>query len=315
MKCTQNSYKAIAASNHPQERILSVTRWFISTLWGSYASRCTDGSSEKKPYNPILGEQFHCSLEDIKCVCEQVCHLPPISAFYLENEKAGVSLNGHCGQKSKFKGTAIKVEQVGRATLYLKQYDEQYMINFPDLLIRGVLSGSCYLELSEISTIASTNGSKAVIEFLPKPWFGGEHNHIRGSIMWNGITTLRGDLRLLFDAEAEPMAQRVTLPHDDQQEIESHRLWGRVTRALKAKNYQAANAQKTRIEEWQRKLRQERAERNETWAPALFNFQPDQQAKDEYTRRNVLLLKSMEGKPLLDDGAWIFKHSLHKRTF
>lgn len=75
--------------------MLAVVRWFMSTLYGSYASRCTNGLNEKKPYNPILGEQFKCTLGDVKCVCEQVCHHPPISAFYLEDEKAGVSLNGH----------------------------------------------------------------------------------------------------------------------------------------------------------------------------------------------------------------------------
>lgn len=53
------------------ERMLAVTRWFMSTLWGSYASRCTNGLTEKKPYNPILGEQFYCDMGDIKCVCEQ----------------------------------------------------------------------------------------------------------------------------------------------------------------------------------------------------------------------------------------------------
>lgn len=79
----------------PLERLLAISRWFISTLYGSYASRCTDGKYEKKPYNPILGEQFHCDMGNAKCVCEQVCHHPPISAFYLEDEKAGVSLNGH----------------------------------------------------------------------------------------------------------------------------------------------------------------------------------------------------------------------------
>lgn len=68
----------------------------MSTLWGSYASRCTNGLTEKKPYNPILGEQFFCHMGNVKCVCEQVCHHPPISAFYLENEDNGVSLNGHC---------------------------------------------------------------------------------------------------------------------------------------------------------------------------------------------------------------------------
>lgn len=53
------------------ERMLAVTRWFMSTLWGSYASRCTNGQHEKKPYNPILGEQFLCKLGDVECVCEQ----------------------------------------------------------------------------------------------------------------------------------------------------------------------------------------------------------------------------------------------------
>lgn len=53
------------------ERMLAVTRWFMSTLWGSYASRCTNGLTEKKPYNPILGEQFNCHMGNIRCVCEQ----------------------------------------------------------------------------------------------------------------------------------------------------------------------------------------------------------------------------------------------------
>lgn len=51
--------------------MLAVTRWFMSTLWGSYASRCTNGLTEKKPYNPILGEQFFCHMGNVKCICEQ----------------------------------------------------------------------------------------------------------------------------------------------------------------------------------------------------------------------------------------------------
>jgi hypothetical protein len=51
--------------------MLEVARWFISTLWGSYASRCTNGLNEKKPYNPVLGEQFFCKLGEVNCICEQ----------------------------------------------------------------------------------------------------------------------------------------------------------------------------------------------------------------------------------------------------
>ncbi|KAF1801206.1 hypothetical protein FB192DRAFT_1384635 [Mucor lusitanicus] len=323
-------FTAVTQSNDPEERMLAVTRWFMSTLWGSYASRCTNGLTEKKPYNPILGEQFYCHMGNVKCICEQVCHHPPISAFYLESAAEGVSLNGHCGQKSKFKGTTIKVEQVGRAVLNLKTFDEQYVIDYPDLLIRGVLTGSCYLELSGVCTITSNSGAKAVIEFIPKPWFGGEYHRIKGSITYKGrdYCTLSGrwsnqsfytksgqsTKELLFDAEAEAMAERKTAPIEEQQEIESHRLWGPVTEALKTKNYAVANAEKSKIEDWQRKIRKDR-ENNiaEPFKPVLFTFHKDTEASDEYSKRTVSLLSNMVGKPLVDEGAWTYNDSLHMK--
>ncbi|KAL0096397.1 hypothetical protein J3Q64DRAFT_1669198 [Phycomyces blakesleeanus] len=323
-------FTAISQSSDPKERMLAVTRWFMSTLWGSYASRCTNGLNEKKPYNPILGEQFRCNLGDVSCICEQVRHHPPISAFYLEDEKAGVSLNGHCGQKSKFKGTSIKIEQVGRAVLYVKPWNEQYLIDFPDLMIRGVFTGAAFIELSGACTIMCTNGAKSVIEFVPKPWFGGEYNHIKGGISYEGkeCYTLSGrwshqsfysnagssQKELLFDAEAEPMADRRTPPYDEQKEIESHRLWGKVTEALKVKNFQVANAEKSKIEEWQRKVRKEREEKHETWEPSLFKFVKDESARDSYTTHTAALKQSMVGKPYLDEGAWVYEQSLHLRN-
>ncbi|KAG0173018.1 Oxysterol binding protein [Apophysomyces sp. BC1021] len=277
----------------------------MSTLWGSYASRCTGGLNEKKPYNPILGEQFHCTLGDVKCICEQG------------------------GQKSKFKGTTIKIEQVGRATLSVKPWDEVYMIDFPDLLIRGVLTGAAYIELGGVCTISSTNGAKAVIEFVPKPWFGGEYNHIKGTISvdekeyctlsgrWSHqsyyVKSGESNKQLLFDAEAEPMADRVTPPTETQQEIESHRLWGKVTEALNVKNYGVATAEKTKIEDWQRKLRKERADNNETWSPVLFTFEKDDAPANDYAKRSVAMKEDMVGKPFLDEGAWTYKNSLHLR--
>jgi hypothetical protein len=270
---------------------------------------------------------------DAKCVCEQVCHHPPISAFYLEDEKAGVSLNGHSGQKSKFKGTSIKIEQVGRAVLYLKNFDEQYMIDFPDLLIRGVLTGGAYIELGGSCTIIGSNNTKAVIEFVPKPWFGGEYNHIKGSIYSGGkvhynlsgrwshqsfyskADDASGNKELLFDAEAEPMAERVTAPAEEQSEIETHRIWGPVTKALEEKNYKAANAEKTKIEDWQRGVRKEREEKKETWEPKLFSFEKDVEAQSgsEYQQKNFDLKKNIDSKHTLDAGAWTYNKSLHLR--
>ncbi|KAI8366329.1 hypothetical protein EDC96DRAFT_508571 [Choanephora cucurbitarum] len=323
------AFTAISQAQAPEDRLLAISRWFMSTLYGSYASRCTDGKYEKKPYNPILGEKFFCKMGDATCVCEQVCHHPPISAFYLEDEKAGVSLNGHSGQKSKFKGTSIKVEQVGRAVLYLKQFDEQYMIDFPDLMIRGVLTGGSFIELSGICTIIGSNNTKAVIEFVPKPWFGGEYNHIKGSLYADNKLqyTLSGrwshesyysrpnseQKELLFDAKAEPMAERVTAPVEEQNEYETHRVWGPVTKALEEKNFKAANVEKTKIEDWQRKVRKEREEKKEAWSPSLFVFEKDVEAGNGYHQKNIDLKKSMDSKHHLDAGAWTYSKSLHLR--
>ena len=46
-----------------EERSLAVLKWFISTLHGSYRSRC-ESSSERKPFNPILGETFRATWKD-----------------------------------------------------------------------------------------------------------------------------------------------------------------------------------------------------------------------------------------------------------
>lgn len=235
------------------------------------------------------------------------------------------------GQKSKFKGTTIKVEQVGRAVLNLKKFDEQYVIDYPDILIRGVLTGSCYLELSGVCTITGNNGAKAVIEFIPKPWFGGEYHRIKGHIVLNDkeYCTLSGrwshqsfytrsadsstKKELLFDADDEPMAERKTAPIEEQQEIESHRLWGSVTEALKVKNFSAANAKKSKIEDWQRKIRKDRElDLIKPFEPVLFTFTKDIKATDDYAKRTVSLLGNMVGKPYLDEGAWTYNNSLHK---
>lgn len=109
------------------------------------------------------------------------------------------------------------------------------------------------------------------------------------------------------------MAERKTPPVEEQKEFESHRLWGPVTEALKTKNYSVANAEKSKIEGWQRKIRKDREmHKIEEFKPSLFTFNRDSEAFDEYSKRMVSLLGEMVGKPFLDKGAWTYNHSLHK---
>lgn len=234
------------------------------------------------------------------------------------------------GQKSKFKGTTIRIDQVGRATLYLKKWDEQYVLDFPVLNIKGVLTAAAYIELSGTCTIACTNGATTTMEFLPKPWFGGESNCIKGSVKYDDkeYYTLSGrwshksyftksgetSKQLLFDADAEPMAERVTAPVEEQHEFETHRLWGPVSDALKVKNYSIANAEKSKIEDRQRQLKKEREAKSEVWKPTLFEFLEDTNKGNDYVARNTELTKQMVGNHDLDSGAWTYSKSLHQRS-
>lgn len=207
------------------------------------------------------------------------------------------------------------------------------MIDFPDLLIRGVLTGGAYIELGGTCTIVGSNNTKAVIEFVPKPWFGGEYNHIKGSLYSDGkihynlsgrwshqsfyskAGDTSGQKELLFDAEAEPMAERVTAPVSEQSELETHRIWGPVSEALKKKDFKLANVEKSKIEDWQRGIRKERELKKEVWEPKLFNFEKDIDAPngDKYQKKNAELKEALDTKHHLDAGAWTYSKSLHLR--
>ena len=46
----------VAKPNIEIDRAVNVLRWFVSTLYGSFASRKDKEKIEKKPFNPILGK-------------------------------------------------------------------------------------------------------------------------------------------------------------------------------------------------------------------------------------------------------------------
>ena len=76
-------------------------------------------------------------------VSEQVSHHPPVTAYFIENRKHGVSLSGHNGQKSGFSkaNMALTVRQVGHSLLKLKEHDEHYLITLPTLRLEGLIYG------------------------------------------------------------------------------------------------------------------------------------------------------------------------------
>jgi hypothetical protein len=122
----------------------------VRCLQGSYTRRETTTGSEKKPLNPILGEQFYGHFDSptsgrLELTAEQVSHHPPVTAFQLHNDSKKVKLNGHFAQKTSFSGKSILVKQVGHAIIKVGisgGQEESYLITLPKLRIDGLWFGS-----------------------------------------------------------------------------------------------------------------------------------------------------------------------------
>lgn len=136
----------ITNGSSPEERMIRFVEYYLTSF---HEGR--KGAIAKKPYNPIIGETFHCSwrmpksnvatdagtnssahtpseqvtlpkeLEGqaepdyytVKFVAEQVSHHPPVSGFYAECVERNMCVNAHVWTKSKFLGMSIGVTMVG----------------------------------------------------------------------------------------------------------------------------------------------------------------------------------------------------------
>ncbi|XP_063159995.1 oxysterol-binding protein-related protein 10 isoform X2 [Candoia aspera] len=124
-------FLSISCGTTPEERIISFVEYYLTAF---HEGR--KGAVAKKPYNPIIGETFHCSWDvpkdrvkpmrtnnascglkgqassecyRLRFVAEQVSHHPPVSSFYCECKEKKVCVNVHVWTKSKFMGMSVGV--------------------------------------------------------------------------------------------------------------------------------------------------------------------------------------------------------------
>lgn len=149
-------FLSITAGATAEDRIVRFVEYYLTAF---HEGR--KGAVAKKPYNPVLGETFHCSWEvprdkvkpldrsnpgsawepsrgpnntqqdedspgscyRVRFVAEQVSHHPPVSGFYCECRERRMCVNAHVWTKSKFMGMSIGVSMVGegKAAQFLKK--------------------------------------------------------------------------------------------------------------------------------------------------------------------------------------------------
>ncbi|KAF2746561.1 Oxysterol-binding protein [Sporormia fimetaria CBS 119925] len=314
---------APAAEKDPKKRAMLVLKWFLSTLKQQYASRSEELGSEKKPLNPFLGELFLGKWEDeagtTQLVSEQVSHHPPVTAYCIWNEKAGISLQGYNAQKASFSST-INVKQIGHAILHIDEYDEDYLITLPSLHIEGLITGRPYVELNRASYIQSSTGYTAKIDYSGKGWISGKKNTFSASLYPTGkekeaIYTVDGqwtDNFTIKDAKTKKVidsfSPSVTMcsplkvaPVEEQGEMESRRAWKKVADAIKKGDTDLAGQEKSIIENQQRELRKTEKEQGKEWERKYFS-----RTSDYPTFKKLAEKLGEQINDSLTNGVWVF---------
>ncbi|KAG8432155.1 hypothetical protein GDO86_016697 [Hymenochirus boettgeri] len=210
-------FLSISAGLTAEDRMVKFVEYYLTSF---HEGR--KGALAKKPYNPIIGESFHCSWrvprddlqlpkspenlpesaqdpnsspEDtgtnkpdfytIRFVAEQVSHHPPVSGFYAECPERKMCVNTHIWTKSKFMGMSIGVTMVGEGVLHLLEHGEEYTFSLPCAYARSILTVP-WVELGgKVNINCAKSGYSAAITFHTKPFYGGKLHRVTGEVKHN----------------------------------------------------------------------------------------------------------------------------------
>ncbi|XP_005457226.2 oxysterol-binding protein-related protein 10 isoform X1 [Oreochromis niloticus] len=215
-------FLSITAGATAEDRIVRFVEYYLTAF---HEGR--KGAVAKKPYNPVLGETFHCSWEvprdkvkplvrsnpgsarepsrgpnntqdedspgscyRVRFVAEQVSHHPPVSGFYCECRERRMCVNAHVWTKSKFMGMSIGVSMVGEGVLYLLEHDEEYVFTLPCAYARSILTVP-WVELGgKVSINCVKSGYSATVTFHTKPFYGGKVHRVTAEVKHNPTNTI-----------------------------------------------------------------------------------------------------------------------------
>ncbi|EDL76967.1 similar to oxysterol-binding protein-like protein 10 (predicted), isoform CRA_b [Rattus norvegicus] len=238
---------AITAGATPEERVISFVEYYLTAF---HEGR--KGTLAKKPYNPIIGETFHCSWEvpkdrvkskwtsphpPISChehpmaddpsksyklrfVAEQVSHHPPISCFYCECKEKRLCVNTHVWTKSKFMGMSVGVSMIGEGVLRLLDHGEEYVFTLPSAYARSILTVP-WVELGgKVNISCAKTGYSATVTFHTKPFYGGKVHRVTAEVKHNPTNTIvckahgewNGTLEFTYSNGETKVIDTTTLP-------------------------------------------------------------------------------------------------------
>jgi hypothetical protein len=166
------------------------------------------------------------------------------------------------------------------------------LITLPNLHIEGLIFGSPFVELNDKTYITSSSGYTAKIDYSGKGWLSGKKNSFTATLYPTGkeketLYTVTGQWTKTFevhagskskstpidtyDAEASPTTPLTIAPLEEQDIMESRRAWSKVAAGIAKGDMDATGAEKTKIEVFQRELRQKEKAEGRSWERRYFS--------------------------------------------
>lgn len=272
------------------------------------STRATSPTPSLKSNKSVQNTEVHVPLSKpirTAFLCEQTSHHPPVSAYYYSCPDRDIEAYGMDQIASKFTGTTIKVqpgEQNEGIFVNLTKRQEEYRCTHPTASICGFLRGSLYAAVQDSAIITcEKSGLQAILVYKDEPWIGKPKYALEGVVFkynprapaidqlrdvpedaiiariegcWKTkiyISSARSSVKhLLIDVSDLTPAVKTVPNLSVQQANESRNVWDPVTQSILSKRFEQATRHKTEIEDAQRKIAKERAERNEAFVPKFF---------------------------------------------
>jgi hypothetical protein len=184
------------------------------------------------------------------------------------------------------------------------------------------------VELVGTSYIQSSTGLYCTIEYTSRGWVSGERNHFKCYLrrndskngkeylykmegQWSGKSTItehgtKKSNPFLDVTQLTPATMHVK-ELEEQDEMESRKIWQKVSEAIRANDTQTAGVEKNKLENKQREERAQREEESKDWNPKYFSWEEEEP--------NVVFLQSMltdsVGKKYFTpatSGNWVFNN-------
>lgn len=125
---------------------------------------------------------------------------------------------------------------------------------------------------------------------------------------WTGKSTLTKNKKTedFLDLTTLEKPAQIVKPTEEQDPLESRRIWKKVSEALKVGDYATASAEKSAIENQQRTLRKEREQSNTIWTPHYFKAV---EGKEIYGDLREKIIAKADSKFLdtMGEGGWMYK--------